>query len=169
MRAASTEFPFSATQAAERSLRKLGIDRLDGFLVHERLPESRCQHLKAELVELKRLGLIDHYGVSGELCNVHDMSGAIGTPDIVQIAISEAATAPPARELRVFNLMQASLEYWQRSKDSCDNSRPMSDATIAVELAKMVRIFLAEHPNALALFNSSSTRRLELFVKALCI
>lgn len=160
------EYPFNAIQAATRSLRALAVDRLDGFLVHERLPESYGQRLTDDIAELKRRGLIVSAGVSGALDNVQTMAAAMDSLDIVQVAVSDAMAAPPTEELRIFHLLHAARQrLHQRIRDS--DAPPMKEAAVAVELAKVAHDFLAQHQQGSVLFNATSPQRLELFVAAL--
>jgi D-threo-aldose 1-dehydrogenase len=151
--AAPSPFPFSASTAVLKSLRRLGVDHLDGVLVHERIEGQFALGLGDELAELKRRGLIARWGVSGTRTNVHDMIRLAGNPDMVQVAIRDAEEFAWAPELRLFNL--------------CQSARGISAAEVARGLAAQARTLLAERHNAQVLFNTSSVAHLELFVKAL--
>lgn len=146
-------FPFSASTAVLRSLRRLGVDHLDAVLIHERIEGPFALGLGDELAELKRRGLIKRWGVSGARSNVQDMIGLIGTPDIVQVASDDAESFEWAPELRLFNL---------RHRASGASAREVAEL-----LAARARALFTAHPKAAVLFNTSSVAHLELFVKAL--
>lgn len=161
------DYPFSANEAAQRSLRSLGIERLDGFLVHERLPRNRSERLAEEIFRLKENGLVVRAGVSGHLDNVRDMAAAMKAPDIVQVAAADAKFCLRAGELRAFNIMSILQEHSRRTPTDPQSGDVSAERVVAAELANAVGRFLAEQPQASVLFNTSSPHRLELFVAAL--
>ena len=149
----ASEFPFSASTAVRRSLRRLGTNHLDALLIHERIEGQFARGLGEELADLKHRGLIRRWGVSGTKANVEDMIGLLGSPDIVQVAAKAADAFTSAPELRLFNLRHG--------------TEGASAAEVAAALAVQARTLLARHSNAAVLFNTSSVVHLELFVAAL--
>ena len=150
---APAAFPFSASVAVQRSLRRLGVDHLGAVLIHERIEGKFALGLGDELAELKRRGLIMRWGVSGASANVRDMISLAGSPDIVQVAFGDAEAFAGASELRLFNLSHG--------------TNGASAAEVAQKLAAQARALLSRRSNAAILFNTSSVSHLELFVKAL--
>ncbi|WP_030483605.1 aldo/keto reductase, partial [Nocardioides aequoreus] len=64
-------------EACRRSLRRLGTERLDLYLLHWRGPVPLEETVRA-IQELVRLGLVRHWGVSN--FDVHDMAELLGSP-----------------------------------------------------------------------------------------
>ncbi|MBX9745642.1 MAG: aldo/keto reductase [Hyphomonadaceae bacterium] len=142
------------------SCQRLGVDCVDAVLLHERVYNPH--EAGVQLAALKREGVVRRIGLSGHLANVAEMVSAIPTPEILQISILQQP--PPAlgqSELRVFNvfsMLAAQCEPATKGKQ---------ETSVAEALALISAEFLRNTPNASLIFNTSSARRLMLFVRTL--
>ncbi len=91
----------SMQAACERSLRRLGTDRIDLYLLHWRGDVPLAETLDA-FQALQQQGKIGAYGVSN--FNLADMQEALALPGGAQIAVNQVLLNPPKRGIE-FDLL----------------------------------------------------------------
>jgi D-threo-aldose 1-dehydrogenase len=170
----------AARAGLEESLRRLRVDHIDLFLLHDPVPGDVSDDVAGYLEQAVTQGLIGGWGVAGEPDQAFAVAGQLAPePDVVQFRddafLRSSEALPPAltaRRITFGALSQALARIVEIVGDDAAERRRWSDridadaASCEVLAPLLLRDARRRNPDGITLFGTIRQRRLEAAVAA---
>jgi aryl-alcohol dehydrogenase-like predicted oxidoreductase len=170
----------AARAGLEESLRRLRVDHIDLFLLHDPVPGDVSDEVAGYLEQAVTQGLIGGWGVAGEPDQAFAVAGQLAPePDVVQFRddafLRSSEALPPAltaRRITFGALSQALARIVEIVGDDAAERRRWSDridadaASPEVLAPLLLRDARRRNPDGITLFGTIRQRRLEAAVAA---